>query len=39
MFKIKKIIKKLKAEGSCRIAEPKRGELPYVKQHYYQYFR
>ena len=33
MFKIKKIIKKLKLEAISRIAGPKREKLPYVKQH------
>ena len=33
MLEIKKIIKRLKSEGSSHIAGPKREELPNVKQH------
>ena len=33
MFKLKKIIEKLKLEGSYRIGGPKREERPYVKQY------
>ena len=33
IFLILKNNKKLKSEGSSSIAGPKRGELPYVKQH------
>ena len=33
MFKIKKTEKLIKSESSSFIAGPKRGELPYVKQH------